>query len=90
MRNSWGSYWGENGFAKVMMHKVRVKFETRKFYTHKYNYHVLYMCMHACTRFTLAQLTCCYGERATTMLCLSVCMRKQYILYGSVFVCLYY
>lgn len=22
MRNSWGSYWGENGFAKVMMHKV--------------------------------------------------------------------
>ena len=24
MRNSWGSYWGMNGFAKVMMHKVSV------------------------------------------------------------------
>lgn len=23
MRNSWGTYWGENGFARVMMHKVR-------------------------------------------------------------------
>ena len=22
MRNSWGSYWGEMGFARVMMHKV--------------------------------------------------------------------
>ena len=23
VRNSWGSYWGINGFAKIRMHKVR-------------------------------------------------------------------
>lgn len=22
VRNSWGTYWGENGYARVMMHKV--------------------------------------------------------------------
>ena len=22
MRNSWGTYWGENGYTRVMMHKV--------------------------------------------------------------------
>lgn len=28
MRNSWGSYWGENGFARVMMHKNNLALET--------------------------------------------------------------
>lgn len=28
MRNSWGSYWGENGFARVMMHKNNLGLET--------------------------------------------------------------
>lgn len=28
MRNSWGTYWGENGFARVMMHKNNLALET--------------------------------------------------------------
>jgi len=28
LRNSWGSYWGINGFAKVMMHKHNLALET--------------------------------------------------------------
>ena len=24
VRNSWGTYWGENGFARIMMHKVEM------------------------------------------------------------------
>ena len=27
MRNSWGSYWGENGFARIMMHKDNLALE---------------------------------------------------------------
>ena len=33
MRNSWGSYWGEMGFARVMMHKVQSSNST---YIHAY------------------------------------------------------
>eukprot|EP01137_Pigoraptor_chileana_P019290 Opistho-2@80132 len=28
MRNSWGSYWGENGYARVMMHKDNLALES--------------------------------------------------------------
>lgn len=28
MRNSWGSYWGENGFARIMMHKDNLGLES--------------------------------------------------------------
>ena len=28
MRNSWGTYWGENGFARIMMHKENLGLET--------------------------------------------------------------
>lgn len=28
MRNSWGSYWGENGFARILMHKDNLGLET--------------------------------------------------------------
>lgn len=27
MRNSWGTYWGENGYARVMMHKDNLALE---------------------------------------------------------------
>ena len=27
LRNSWGTYWGENGFAKIMMHKDNLGIE---------------------------------------------------------------
>ena len=27
MRNSWGTYWGEEGFARVMMHKDNLALE---------------------------------------------------------------
>ena len=27
MRNSWGSYWGEEGFARIMMHKDNLALE---------------------------------------------------------------
>ena len=29
MRNSWGSYWGENGFARILMHKDNLALETQ-------------------------------------------------------------
>ena len=28
MRNSWGTYWGEEGFARVLMHKENLGLET--------------------------------------------------------------
>ena len=28
MRNSWGTYWGEEGFARIMMHKDNLGLET--------------------------------------------------------------